>query len=822
MYKDKILNIVDEAAIIRNYFPDFVGKKAMFKNPLVDRDDTPSLQWYVDQKGWKFKAFNSGEQGDIWQFVAYKYQLDCVSGFNTVCTQIINDMKLDIALSSQPVIKPFEPKFLDQFSQSFIAFWNSVNVDVPTLSRFNVTQVASLLNGRNTFDYSTGIVSAFSVSGRYKVYIPNIPGNERWTKNKDNSISKKVYKNQVNEDIFGFDQLKQGAPIIICEGEKDTLVLAAKGFNVITFQSATTKPTPAVIERILNISKDISICYDTDSPGKVASDWICKNYGFAKIDLPADIKDVAEFFEKYNVDDFRELYDKRVRAVENKSVSEDRGASKIDQVKKLFHNPRHDRDGKLIDITIKISQFYELLISFGFKRYDVENGYLLVKIQDNIVEQVTPVHIQDYFFKWLESLPAIIDENPLRDLIKEKFAKGRETFFSNGSLSMLRNDREFNFCVDTKDEAYIFYKNGYVKCTKKGWSLSEYSSLDKYVWKNQILQRNFNYHYSDPQSLPGSGIFPKFIDNICDSNEERFECFCTIVGYLLHNYFEGKLKAIVFTDSSLQDGDNGRTGKTLVVNGLNEIKPTAILNGKSFDTSERFRYQDVEMQTQIIALNDVRRNFALEPLYNDITEKVFVERKNQKPFTIKSKFVIVGNRTIKTEGASARDRVLEFEFSGHYNDRHSPEMDFPNKWFFSKNEHSFSTADWESFDNFMCYCLHLYLVAGLRKPSIINLNRRKLIDQTHDDFVSWMDEQVSSGVIAPDQRYEKALLHSEFKTQYPDHAAKGFLSQQRNFNTFIKDYINLSGHFAPYDKQTDEQSSNSKKYIWFRSKQNSE
>lgn len=471
----------------------------------------------------------------------------------------------------------------------------------------------------------------------------------------------------------------------------------------------------------------------------------------------------------------------------------------------------NDSEGKFKDIVIHQSTLLELIASFGFRRFDIENEYIFVKIDNNILEQISQVVIQDTVIDFLRSLPDALPLEVSKAVLLEKIRKGRETYFSKGFFSMLKNEKKFIFCTDTKDISFVFYKNGFVKCTKNGIEFLPYNNLIGYVWKKQILNRDFS-HLANQQYE--AKIFERFMLAVCNKDLERFSSLKSLVGYLLHNYFETKLKAVVFTDSTISDEANGRTGKTLLGKAMALIKPTSEINGKEFDPADRFKYQKVKYETQVIILNDLKRGFSVENLFNDITEMVKVELKNQAPFEIKSKFLLSTNRTLKIENASAKDRFIEFEFSDYYTEKYSPEMDL-GKWLFGAD---FTKMDWLEFDNFMMQCVCHYLQNGLIQANTINLHRRKLIEQTNSDFVNWFDGMIEDGLVKHLVEWDKKLLHDTFLNSYPDYKENKYLKLQKNFSNCLVSYTKYSDILEPFNEITDTRKSMEQRFILFRFK----
>ncbi|MCL4483243.1 MAG: hypothetical protein M1445_11675, partial [Bacteroidetes bacterium] len=324
--------------------------------------------------------------------------------------------------------------------------------------------------------------------------------------------------------------------------------------------------------------------------------------------------------------------------------------------------------------------------------------------------------------------------------------------------------------------------------------------LEGYIFKNQIKDRNFKV--GDPD-----GMFYKFVFNISGQKDKRFESLQTLIGYLLHSFYETKMKAVNLTDSTISDNAEGRSGKTLLGRAISLIKNVSEISGKDFDPANKHKYATVSLDTQIVFLNDLRKRFDFETLFNDISDAITVDRKNLQPFTIRAKMLISSNDTFRIEGASAKDRVVEFELADHYNANYSPEDEF-NCWFFR----DWDPDEWMKFDNFMCGCLTSYLKNGILEPEQINLDKRKLISETNSDFVAFMNDKVSSQEIRFNMDYDKTLLHEEFLENYPEYRLDNWLRKTANFTRYLKAYSKYSTDLKSTIK---ERRSNSRSFIQF-------
>ena len=160
----------------------------------------------------------------------------------------------------------------------------------------------------------------------------------------------------------------------------------------------------------------------------------------------------------------------------------------------------------------------------------------------------------------------------------------------------------------------------------------------------------------------------------------------TLLGYLMHANTDGKMKAVVFTDSKISQSASGRTGKTLIgkaigkmlnANTDGEVQIYSELNGKTFDSTNKHKYQTCRTITSCLHINDLPKIFDVECLFNDITEGIEIERKGKDPLKIQPKIMISTNQTLMIEGDSAKDRFIEYELSEYFSANHSPQDEMP-------------------------------------------------------------------------------------------------------------------------------------------------
>ncbi len=208
---------------------------------------------------------------------------------------------------------------------------------------------------------------------------------------------------------------------------------------------------------------------------------------------------------------------------------------------------------------------------------------------------------------------------------------------------------------------------------------------------------------------------------------------------MLHNYKDStNAKAIIFLDEKLSDGAYGRSGKGLVAQAIGRLRKTVRLDGRNFNFSKSFSFQSINLDTAIIEFNDVTKKFNFDKLFSIITDDITVEKKNQNemiiPFHQSPKIIISTNYTIPGSDDSTLDRQFVIEFSDHYNKSHRPIDEFGHRFF-----DEWSSEEWNNFYNYMIGCMQLYLNRGLIECAHINLEKKKMIDSTCEEFVEYFE-----------------------------------------------------------------------------------
>lgn len=403
-----------------------------------------------------------------------------------------------------------------------------------------------------------------------------------------------------------------------------------------------------------------------------------------------------------------------------------------------------------------------------FKHYPHKDsdGYLFIQKDGNFIDTTHEAKIKDLVLKYL-------NDNNKRDVWNAMAV--RQMYFNKEYLSFLENPN-IEISKDTKYNSIIYYKNKAVKITKDKFELIDYDNVKGFVWKKQIIDRDIVL------GDESDGEFKTFIWKIANEKKDRYYTLKSVIGYLLHSFKDKSLnKAIIFNDELISDNPNGGSGKGLFHYAISMIKKLSMIDGKTFDNSKSFLFQTVDIDSQVLLFDDVRKGFVFEDLFSVITEGITLEKKGKDaikvPFDDSPKISITTNYTIKGDGDSHYRRVFEVEMSSYFNKTHTPTKEFGHLLF-----DDWDSEEWAKFDNFMLRCIQYYLTNGLVESEIVNLDFRKLISNTNKEFVDFMNSQDFNG-----QRFYRSDLKDLFINEYDDYKkSKWFTSNV--FNKWIKEY----------------------------------
>lgn len=388
-------------------------------------------------------------------------------------------------------------------------------------------------------------------------------------------------------------------------------------------------------------------------------------------------------------------------------------------------------------ITIDRYKLINLLSSEGgfyLYYYDKKLNYQLVRIVDNFVSETNMEQIKKFLINYIDSIPYDnfdgINKNRLREIIY----KGADAYFNKGLFEFMTNI-QLKLLKHTKDSAYYPFLNGVVHVTKNKKELLKYGAINMHVWREQVIP----YEINIDQDLDLSNVaYLKFIQKISNDEAARTEYTRALIGYLLHTYKDPtKSYAVILAEETEDEAEGGGAGKGLFFKAIGKLINLVSIDGKNFKLDKSFAFQRVELSTQLIVIEDCRKNVDFEGFYSKITEGVTIEKKNKDEIYISyedaPKFGFTTNYTINYSGGHGKRRVKVLEFSNFFNHNNTPLEFFGGKAMFSND---WDRDEWNRFYNFMIDSVQNYLAKGI--PKIDNsdtINRKNIKLNFGEDFL---------------------------------------------------------------------------------------
>jgi hypothetical protein len=368
----------------------------------------------------------------------------------------------------------------------------------------------------------------------------------------------------------------------------------------------------------------------------------------------------------------------------------------------------------------------------GYKKLNNYGDIQVILLLNNIAHLKTPM---DVYIDVLNFIKLQKD-----DVLRACFiGQGESLLITKKAILGALPEIELNKYTDKKDIVKLFYSNKIVviKTDKiKLESYKKFGNSDNYILAEQLIKRNFID--TDKKQCD----FEKFL-RLSTNEKNHFRAICSALGYLISSYKNPSLtKAVIITDilSQLKNEAFGRSGKGLLINALSYIINVVQYNGKVTDlTNDKFVFQNVNISTALIVLQDVNKGFLFESLFSSLTDVLSIEKKHQPKITIpyndSPKIALTTNYTIPQNTDSFKDRKYLLTLNNFFNAENKPEKHFEKLLF------DWSETEWARFDKFIIDCVQLFLKNGLIEYENPELELRRLINMTSDEFVEIMNNE---------------------------------------------------------------------------------
>jgi hypothetical protein len=443
-----------------------------------------------------------------------------------------------------------------------------------------------------------------------------------------------------------------------------------------------------------------------------------------------------------------------------------------------------------------IDSLAKYLSKKGFNSYKPSiDQFWLVKIENKIVTRVDKEVLYKYLLDTANNERYSLSQ--YRTLAIDQLTKLRCRILN--SVPLLLPEFTGEFYADNKTMGIMIYKNMVVNVTSRNIEQIPIESADKYIWKSEMIDRNFSATVPD-SIYELEGDFYLFLTYIYSKEGEAgMESLFSIYGYLLHSFKDRTFaKAVIFYDKNINDADpNGRTGKSLITSSLKYIRSTVIEDGKNLNPKNQFSFSRVKNLPRIFIIDDIKRKFPFDILFTLVSGDFAFERKAMDreviPFEISPKIVITSNFDVPGMNQSHKDRRVEYVLSDFFDAEYKP-IDVFGKEFFA----DWDDAEWGKFDVLGIKALQYYLQNGIVKQEP-GKSYYLLIKLTSDQFMTY-SESLRTCI-----RYNINEQHKLFLTTYDKHP-------QVSQNTFSR-WLNMYSAYKNWD--TKHSHSNNVKFMEF-------
>jgi len=303
--REDIFSLVDDYSLFCYYLKqDLIINQAILSPLRTEKSDSlPSFNIYPGRNGeLRYHDHGTGMGGSVLDFIKELYGY---KNFNEVFARINEDFGLGFA--GKPItndrldfLKPITDRLSrkqiidvinhDNFSKEGAAYWKAYNIDILTLSRYQVNQVKYIITEDNNLIKPDGLAFSYRIGLKHKIYQPY---NEEF----------KFRNNFPNTYIEGYYQIihqyknKRSAVLFITKSMKDVMVLRSLGLDAVAPKAETQVIPEFIQEKLKLLYKHIIVMFDDDPAGHKGA----SKYTFPNIWVPKehDVKDIADYIKKY-------------------------------------------------------------------------------------------------------------------------------------------------------------------------------------------------------------------------------------------------------------------------------------------------------------------------------------------------------------------------------------------------------------------------------------------------------------------------------------------------------------------------------------------
>jgi len=254
---------------------------------------------------------------------------------------------------------------------------------------------------------------------------------------------------------------------------------------------------------------------------------------------------------------------------------------------------------------------------------------------------------------------------------------------------------------DDKFTAYLFYTNTYLKINKDQVVALTYEALDKLVFADTILPREFN-------TIDDYGTWGDFVEKTVGISDYSLSIF----GFMCHKYKDETTGYIpVLTEECEDPMDGGGAGKNVFCNMLKYV--TSYVNKNCANPKFDERFFQIWNGQRVLCLSDLPKSFDFdflkEAATGSIIHKLLFKDEVEVMVEDTPKIICQTNFSIDSFNGGIKRRIRQLEFSDFFTKRKGVDVHYKKHF-----PNDFDQADWAGFDMFVIKSLQVYIAQNLK------------------------------------------------------------------------------------------------------------
>jgi hypothetical protein len=551
------------------------------------------------------------------------------------------------------------------------------------------------------------------------------------------------------DNELGIKDRKQDVYELIDKTKFNTIINSHSEIKGITLEALRNQLKPVYGDRVNEVITEERFC----SKGKMFRDLVKdEEKAIQKLVRKNQLKNYARLHDGVFVKDNVEVIKLNFKNI-GFAVKPCRKLEILDASQPFYY---YDDAGKLITSASQYAAFFEQE-KFIRGREDNNDQIIVFKDTNNVV---SPFNFKTESVEFLKK--EINEIYPSE--IENRIARENNTAVVQGFL--LLNSKLIEYYTDKANTFGLPFKNGFFKLTIEDTielNRFEYSDVNGFFAPHNIQKHTFSENDDISEfeiflTMASVGKDPRET-NLNSSDNELFEKFCMMLGYLCHSYKNPALNpCIILSDEGANDVNrNGGRGKGVFADALKHVQPSMSKGGNEFNSNYIHIYAELTEDKRIYIIDDVPAVFKFDDIYTNITGSISPQRKGKQaeeiPFSKTPKFLITTNWSVRYDEseASTNRRFYEYKFTDYFNIENKPRQTFGHNLFSDWDE-----KEWNLFYNFVYRCVALFLTQGLHRISY---------DKSQDNFKAIFN---NDSVLEEFERIFKYISSNENKFSVSD------------------------------------------------------